>query len=178
MFRVILRLAKIASAVDAASSQLLSGAHKTYRRNFGVGQSRVSFERNGIFAVLFKVDLPDAIGYSARDGAARRFNPGNALSTRRTDFKYPCDARHQAGQSRLAPFPRRIYFNIAAGPQSAEAAFRPCRRKRRQKGDHSRVALQAASLRCRKLRRSWRRSERTGGWRSADSRTKLRGCSG
>ena len=48
----------------------------------------------------------------------------------------------------------------------------------RQKRDHSGVALQEHLRRCRKRRRSWRRSGRTSDWHSADSRTKWRGGCG
>ena len=107
MFRVILRLAKIASAVDAASSQLLSGAHKTYRRNFGVGQSRVSFERDGVFAVRFEADLPDAFGFGARDGSAGGLNPGDALTVRRAQFEDAGDIRTQGSRRRRALLSRK-----------------------------------------------------------------------
>lgn len=58
--QLVLSLARIASVADAASSQLLSGARKTYGRIFGEGQPRLSFERSDVFATRFEVDPPDA----------------------------------------------------------------------------------------------------------------------
>ena len=78
----------------------------------------------------------------AHDGMARRFNPADTLAVRGTQFEFAGDTRAQRGGDRATSFPGCVHFDVAASPKSAEAAFRPCRWQRRQKRDHSRVALQ------------------------------------
>jgi hypothetical protein len=91
-----------------------------------------SFKRDCVFTVWFKADLPNAPGFRAGDGTASRFNSADVLTARRPQVELARNARAQRGGDRKPTFPGCVHFDVAASPKSVKAAFRPCRRERRQ----------------------------------------------